>query len=171
MKSWNNYNYLILTIGLIFFLLFPFILKLKDHRLEIFPSVIMPAGAGLIHKKDSITFGTYELYAKRNDSITRIEVKEFLKPIPEWYVSHIARSNFGLDLYSQEFKLYKPPIKFTNFNRFTNSELIKAQEFYQTRLRSLGFDDSLLIYRDYKVQLRDSAQNKILVREKIHRLK
>lgn len=157
--------------GLICFLLIPFILKLKDQRLEIFPSVIMPAGASLIHKNDSITFGTYELYAKRNDSIKRLEIKEFLKPIPEWYVGHIAQSNFGLESYSQEFKLYKPPIKFINFNRFTKSELEKTKKFYQKRLKNLGFDDSLLIYRNYRVQLRDSVQNKILAREKIYRLK
>ncbi len=171
MKSWNNYNYLILTIGLIFFLLLPYMLKLKNRRLEIFPAVIMPAGASLIHKKDSISFRSHEIYAKRNDSITRIDVKEFLNPIPEWYLSHIALSNFGLASYSREIKLDKIPIRFTNFNRFSNSELIKAQKFYQARLKNLGFDDSLFIYRSYKIQLRDSVQNKILSRERIYRLK
>ena len=171
MKRWENYNYIILTVGLIFFLLIPFVLKLKDQRLEVFPAVIMPSGAGLINKKDSITFTTYELYGKRKDSIERIEIKEFLKPIPEWYINHISESNFGLEPFSQEFKLYKSPIKFVNFNRYSEKEVEKAKTFYQEKLVKLGYDDSLLIFRNYKIQLKDSVKNKILIHEKYYRLK
>lgn len=171
MINWNNSKYILLTLALVSFLIIPYILKLKNQRLEVFPSIIMPAGAGLIHKKDSITFGTYELYAKRNDSVKRLNIKKFLKPIPEWYIGHIAQSNFGLEPYYKEFKLYKPPMKFKIFNRFKPSELSCTQLFYKEKLQKLGYDDSILIYRNYKIQVRDSVKSKILVNEKIYNLK
>lgn len=171
MINWNNSKYILLTLALVSFLLIPYIFKLKNPQLEVFPSIIMPAGAGLIYKKDSITFRTYELYAKKSNSVERLDIKKFLNPIPEWYVGHIAQSNFGLEPYYQEFKLYKPPIKFRNFNRFKPSELSSTKSFYRDKLQKLGYDDSILIYRNYKIQVRDSVKSKILVSEKIYNLK
>lgn len=168
---WVNLKYLILTVVLFALLIPPFIIKLKNRNLEIFPSIIMPSGAGLIYKDELITFAAYELYAKQNGVLKKVEIKSFLAPIPEWYINHIAQSDFGFDSVSNEITITKFPITFRNFNRFVSSELPNVKTFYKKKLQKIGFDDSLFIYRNYNIQVLDSFKNKILVNEKTYYLK
>ena len=169
--QWKNYNYIVGTVVLFLFLFVPFGLKLKDQKLEAYPAIIMPSGASIIKKGDSVNYWTYEMYAKKNGSLERMSIKEFLDPIPEWYVNHISLSNFGLKAYTEEFKLYKPPVKFINYNRFSEVELPSTKRRYRERLATLGFDDSVFMYRRYKIQAKDTARRKYLKREDIYQLK
>lgn len=140
-----------LTFVLFLVLWGPFILKLKDPRLEMYPAIIFPSGAGVVKTQlDFLTAKKYEIYGCKNDPV-EISKKEFFGDIPVWYFHAVLQGNFGLERYSEKFKLYKPPIQFEIKNTFTTESVSETKKWLRTRLQELGFEDSSLILRQYEM--------------------
>lgn len=165
MKRLKNIKYILLTGALVIFLGVPYILKLKRSNLEIYPSIVMPAGASKVYKNDTIVFHSFEIYANKKGELKRVDVGDFLDPIPVPYLKHLKQSNFGFSQVSHEIKLYKPPITFIKHNRFDPAETEYLKSFYRDILKGLDFDDSLFIYREYRNEITGTTKNKTLYNE------
>lgn len=170
----RKYPFITLTAALLFFLVVPFILKLKDPRLEIFPAVIFPSGAGKIEiEKDFFQPSYLELYAYHNDAFVRMDKKKFLGGIPIHYFFTIENSNFGLEEYVEEFKLYKPPVNFRIKNTFTPSSVAETKTWLKKQLREQGMKDSVFMVRHYHIKYNvqtGAVEKKDLYYEKIYHL-
>ncbi len=152
----------------------PFILKLKDSRLEAYPAIIFPSGASKVNiDKKTFSFTSIEILGYREDSISRIPIKNFLGSIPPQYIYVISEANFGLSPFQQKFKLYTPPIEFLVTNKNTPSKRKNTSLWIQERLRTQGLNESIFILRQYeKVYNLDThtITSKKLRNEKVYRL-
>ncbi|MEX2336426.1 MAG: hypothetical protein WD555_04055 [Fulvivirga sp.] len=162
----RKYPFLILTVGLLLFLVAPFILKLKDPRLEMYPAVIFPSGAGKVQiDQDKHQISSMELYGYKNEPV-KIDKKKFLKNIPDQYLYTIREGNFGLEEYFDEFKLYKPPIKFTIQNNVAPKTLAETKAWIKARLREQQLADSAFMIRQYRITY-NTRTKMIVSKEKI----
>lgn len=170
----KNYKYVLVTFGLLVFLLVPFILRNKHHWLELYPAVLLPSGAGKINTANGyVTFGEHNLWGYRKNVLQKIEITDFLGDIPVQNFHPIAEGNFGLAKLERKFKLYKPPITFEAGNKVTHESLAATREWIKERLRGLGYEDSVLVYRKYRSRFDIKNQDLIgqeLVDEKIFEL-
>jgi hypothetical protein len=125
----------------------------------------MPAGASLIDKKDSLIIISKELHGFKNDSLKKIPTADFLYPIPIHYLYAIEQSQFGFFLVESKPKLYTPNIKFRRYNRFYHDELDSTKSFFRKKLKNIEFNDSIFMFRTYKINYYQSKQTKTLVGE------
>lgn len=169
----RNYPYLILSLILILVLGIPFILKLKDPRLEIYPAVIFPSGDNIVKTSNSkVSFYQYELYAY-NPVLRKIDKDELLGNIPVQYFYPIYEGHFGLEKYSEEFKLYKPPISFRIQNNYSSHSVEETKNWLKKRLRNSGYSDSVFMVKVFKSTFNlksQSLESKNEVNEKVFRL-
>lgn len=96
----NNYKNILLVILLGGSLGIPFLLKIFNASLEVYPSIRLPSGGKtIINKKDSITFSTIQLVGitSHNQKHKELNHKQFLNPIPVHYLQALIKNNFGLD--------------------------------------------------------------------------
>ena len=146
-------RHLILALLLMLILITPLILKEKEPILEIHPAILGPGGGGVLNvNKDTLKYINRFLYGIKNNQLCKINTIDFLHPIPVHFFPNIQKSRFGLESYSLKINSKQFPfISFTQRNRFKKEELISAKLFYQQKLKSLGFSDSLFVYREYEV--------------------
>lgn len=166
----KKYSFIILTILLATFLFFPFVLKLRNPGLEIYPAIIFPSGAGTFKKTtEVITIPIFELYGYK-DGLKQIEFGQYFKNVPGQYFSTLRAGNFGLEKFEGVRKLYTPEITFNVRNDFDQSKLHDAQQWFKDRLWEHDLEDSLFILREYKLEYNINTQtlvNKTLVNEKL----
>lgn len=169
----NKYFYTILSLVLVILLFVPFMLKLKDSRLEIYPAVIFPSGAGLVNNEEQlIIIHHFDFYGYKDDLVL-IDKNRFFGDIPIWYSYAILEGKFGLEKYINEFKLYKPPIKFQIRNNFTAASVQETKKWIREQLREQNFKDSLLIVKNYRLKYNLETQtlhSKEVVNEQIFKL-
>ncbi len=169
----RKYPFLLLSISLLLFLGVPFILKLKDPRLEIYPAVIFPSGEGKVKtNQEQYKVFSIELYGYKN-GLAKIDKKKFLQRVPVQYLYTIVEGNFGLEEYAEEFKLYKPPVKFTLRNNFSQETLKITKSWLRERLREQQMNDSAFVLRQYLNTYNVTtklAESKEILDEKIFKL-
>lgn len=164
----KRYPFLILTLALIFLLIGPFILLLKDKRLEIYPSISLPSGPFLMHNENEvIIFHSLDLFGQDGNAIKEIPKQKFLGEIPIQNFYPLMQSSFGLKHYKDEFKLYKPPIKFTIENHYNKESIEASKHWIRNRLKTLNFYDNILIIRTYRYKL-DLKENNVISKELIN---
>ena len=166
----KNYGYILLTIILSLILIIPFVLKLRNPGLEIYPGIIFPSGAGTFKKTTEIvTIPTFEVYGCKN-GIKQVKFSQFFKNVPGQYFSTLRSGNFGLEKFEGVRKIYTPEISFKVENDFNQSNLKKAQYWFKERLREQNMQDSIFILREYKIDYNINTKNvvsKKLVDERI----
>ncbi len=74
---------------------------LRSHakKLEPYPAVILPAGAGTIGiRRGNVSLSRTYLTAKRNGSWEEVDTRQLMAPIAQHYFEHMTRRGFGLSL-------------------------------------------------------------------------
>jgi hypothetical protein len=76
----------------------PFGLRLLAPRLEPYPAVLLPSGAGKIHVGDGrVEFTSNQVWALSPDRRwQRVDCRELLRPIPVQYLGMLVNNKFGL---------------------------------------------------------------------------
>jgi len=83
---------------LLVFLGVPFLLRIVDYRFEIYPSVVLPAGAKKLNIAKEIKVSINEIYGQKHDgSLKNLDDAFFLRPIRVEYLSYFYKAHFGLD--------------------------------------------------------------------------
>ena len=142
-------KYLNAFLLLLVFLLIPFVLRIITPSLEVYPSIVLPSGAGKVKlANDGLTYQTTEIYGKNQvtGKLERLEVQDFFKPIPVQYFHAIVEGEFGLD------PEYRKSIRSLLFERrtvgstkVTEEEREQTREWLRTRLKKAGCRDSVLV--------------------------
>ncbi len=153
----NQYPNLSLTLLLAFILLPPFALKTLSSRLEPYPAIIFPAGAGKVDVgAREISFRMTSLWGKheKDNTWTRVDVETFWAPIPTQYFGAIVRNSLGLKSAEEEiiklpkWGIIKPPkgIKISINKEVTPSEVQNAKHWWRQKLVQSGYaSDELMI--------------------------
>lgn len=115
-----KYKYIFFTLLLIFVLGIPFYLKQKDARLEIFPAIIFPSGAGLVKLDKEWKSSSLEIWIFKN-SWKKITVEDFLDEIPPWFIYTLTDRKFGLKPLNEQFRVSHIPFTF-NFGEIYSNE-------------------------------------------------
>ena len=101
--------------------------------------------------------------------MVKVNKENFLGEIPIHYLYTIIEGNFGLKPYEEEFKLYKPPIKFKQANVYTKQSVMETKAWLKERLRKQGMKDSIFVLRyysnTYNLQTKSIESKKILYEE------
>jgi hypothetical protein len=86
------------TLALALCLVSPFALRLLAHRLEPYPAVLLPSGAGKIRVGDGrVEFTSNQVWALSPDRRwQRVDCGELLRPIPVQYLGGLVKNEFGL---------------------------------------------------------------------------
>jgi len=146
-----KYPHLCLTLFLATLFVVPFLLYQKDHRLEIYPAIILPGGgfkATIVNDETTINF--YKLFTLENGKKRKIKAGDLLGNIPDQYLGKIIQNNFGQSKISQEFKIYKPPLKFNLKNNYSAHSVKVSKKWLRKKLKVLTQNDSLLIIKFYE---------------------
>lgn len=168
-------SYLKISLLVLVLLIVPFVLRIVSPGLEVYPSIVLPSGAGKVRITEGLlTYMTTEIYAKtvRSGNLVRLDVAEFLRPIPVQYFHNVVECGFGLDSsYRKEIKsLLFQPIKI-DLVKVNEAERAETKSWLRSRLREAGCRDSLLIVQrralTYDVNSRE-LQNDNLFDEQIY---
>jgi len=171
----RKYPYTLLTFFLAVFLLFPFVLKLRNPGLEIYPAVILPSGAGLASNNLKILTITSRNFYGIGDGmeLKKIDERLFFKGIPTHYIPYIQAAGFGLEKYIGESKMYTPPIKFQVRNNFTDETYNTTKKWFRRKLREQRMEDSVFYIRKYKYEYNIETQetgSKTLIDEEVFKV-
>lgn len=102
----NNFPRIGFTIALLGFFILPYTLYIRyGDRMEPYPAVILPSGAGLSFKNnDSLSYEYPLLFGYTNDGgVKYLNPEEFLYPMPSYYIGHIVeRVNWIADKPEEE---------------------------------------------------------------------
>lgn len=148
----NNKGFSTTTTLVIFVLLFvPFVIRSLAPALEPYPAVVLPLGVGLFDvDKTVIEVHTRQIMAiNKAGEWERIPPAQFLNPIPPYYIYDIAKNKFGLipmdrreinTAFWGRLEVPRKPV--------TERDVESTQEWVHNRLRKLGYQDSVLRYRE-----------------------
>ena len=79
----QNHKYTLLTIFLTAIFIGPFIISLKDRRLEIYPSIILPGGSFIMKSgAETLTLYSNDISGVQERALTPIPKQKFLGEIP-----------------------------------------------------------------------------------------
>lgn len=94
-----KYRHLTGFILLAFFLSAPFFLRWYSPSLEPYPALLLPSGAHIVELEDrNFSYNLYEIYGFSEDGTKKkIDIQNFLEPIPPYLIWNLARHNFGLE--------------------------------------------------------------------------
>ncbi|XLS27622.1 hypothetical protein ACJD0Z_10480 [Flavobacteriaceae bacterium M23B6Z8] len=144
-----QYKNILILIGFILILTVPYAIKLRNHRLEFYPAVIMPSGHNKIIVTDTISYSYAALYGLKNDSIMRLDETKILDGIPRRYLSYIINNDLGLSMKKKKATLfYNPKIVFYKRKKDHSAETIS---YLKKKLNDQKFDTTVLIIRTIKV--------------------
>ena len=140
------------TVFLVVVLFVPFVLRTLSKKLEPYPALILPSGASKIDLKegvinvDSISIYGYDTQGK----LQKIDVEQFIEPIPNHYFRHIANKEFGLSTKTTEEIWLKGLNKKINIKRksisLENQRLAKI--WVSNRLEQIGLSTSSILIRN-----------------------
>ncbi len=139
------------TVFLILVLLVPFVLKTVSRKLEPYPAIILPSGASKLDLKegkigvDGISIYGYDTQG----NLEKIDVKQFIAPIPSHYFHVLANNEFGLSTKTtDEIWLRGLNKKIDIKRKSTSSEHQElAKIWLANRLKKLGLSTSSILIR------------------------
>ncbi|MDJ0742560.1 MAG: hypothetical protein QNJ32_04255 [Xenococcaceae cyanobacterium MO_167.B27] len=174
----NQYPNCWLTLLLAFILLPPFALKTLSERLEPYPAIILPSGAGKIDVSvREVSFNRTSLWGKheKNNTWTRISLETFWPPIPRQYFQPIVRNSLSLKLENQ--KIISPPKEVKErvkeimnkmlSNKVTSSEVDNTKYWWCQKLVQSGYasDEIMIVSEEVKF---DIETGKIITIKRSH---
>lgn len=143
-----RFKWIILFVFLALFLFGPFLLRHLNGQLEVYPAVLLPAGASLSYRQDTLlAYQNILLYGL--DSVSRqrkkLDSKDFIAPIPHRYLRGIVGNRFGLDSFS-EITIYLPKLglRVSKQRRRTAPDIDETKSWLRNRLRYQACHDSFL---------------------------
>ena len=151
------------TIFLSAALFLPFFIKLVNPKLELYPAIILPSGAGKIDLKEkSIEVQNLSIYGYNTQGkLQKIDVVNFLAPIPRQYLYGIAETEFGLSTQTvDEIKIRGLEKRIEVKRRLISLEKQKlAKAWLSKQLGELGLSTSSILIR-YEVKKLDLDNGK-----------
>ncbi|WP_394749081.1 hypothetical protein [Spongiimicrobium salis] len=134
---------------LLIFLGGPFVLRIVDYRFEIYPSVVLPAGAKKLDLNKEIRISVNEIYGETGEgSLKNLDNAHFLRPIRVEYLSYFYEANFGLDTpKTYEFTTNRFAIPITLKSKKSLEDIKATKIWLRQRLREQGCKDSVLILK------------------------
>ena len=166
----QKYRYIFITCILSVILLIPFYLRQKDPRLEIYPSVILPSGAGLVQvNNNEINIKTLEIWIFKKDW-QKINFEEFLGEIPSWYIYSLVEYEFGLKSKSELFTVNRIPYQFKFGNiLFSDNNRSEVRSWLRKRLEILNSSYNFFIIKEAQITFDENMhfKKKEIVNEKL----
>lgn len=168
---WGAYKHIVGSGMLAVVLDLPFDLKLLSKSLEVYPSVVAPAGANVV-KTDG---GCYDFlrpeilgFDLSSNDWRPLANDEFIFPVPVHFLPELMRNEFG---FNPELKTVERvrggyPLVRRKYVRWTESEREGTRAWLRSRLRRLGCDESRLLLRTVAIGTRD-LQTVRVINEKI----
>jgi len=139
------------TLAIFVLLMVPFVIRSLAPALEPYPAVVLPLGIGLFDvDQNHIEIRSTQIMGLNEEgNWERITPSQFLNPIPPYYIYDIAKNKFGL--ITQDYKeintafwgRVEVPRK-----QITEHDVESTQEWIRDRLKILGYQDSVLRYRE-----------------------
>ena len=126
----------------------------KIARLEPYPAILLPAGAGKILKKgNSFQFARTGIYGIDlvSGEWQRLDPASFLDPIPAHFLNAIIVNEFGLNP-DLEFTVrfrgnLLPSFSYDNRSRLSEKNINDTKSWLRTRLSNHGSRDEMLLVR------------------------
>ena len=143
MSYLTDNRYFFFTLLLSGLLVIPWGLSVLSPDLEPYPAVIMPSGEGTVSlDKSSLEFTRQSLWAQNSKGDwEKLEVAEFLNPIPRQYFYAISRNDFGTRVKHEEvFPFRLLPDLTVKRSKVTQAEAGAVKIWLANRLGSLGYD-------------------------------
>ena len=153
----------------------PYTLKLLSSKLEIYPSIILPAGAGKVSHTDGrfqFTATTLHCTDATTGKETTQQIGDFLYPIPRQYFKSILANDFGLNPGKEQTIRFRKKVlplltrKLPNLT-YSHSAVLHPDNIEETkawlrgRLRTVGCTPEGLLVRQSNVVL-DIATRTVL---------
>ena len=145
------------TILLIIALFVPFAIKTANSKLEPYPAIILPSGASKLDlKKGAIGVDSLSIYGyDTQGKLEKIDVKQFIAPIPSHYFQVIANNEFGLSTKTTDEIWLRGLNKKIDIKRksisLENQELAKI--WLTNRLKKLDLSSSSILIRHESKEL------------------
>ena len=144
-------------------LFLPFFIKLVNPKLELYPAIILPSGAGKIDlKEQGIEVQNLSIYGYNTQGkLQKIDAVSFLAPIPRQYLYGIAGTEFGLSTQTiDEIKIRGLEARIQVKRRQISLEKQKlAKVWLSNQLSELGLSSSSILIR-YEVKKIDLDNGK-----------
>ena len=149
----NKYKHIIGFFLLSTILVIPYMIKLIV-RLEPYPAIILPSGAGKVERKDdSFQFTRTNIYGLGlvSGEWERRDPKSFLNPIHVHFLSAIIKNDFGLNpdleyTVSSRGNLI-PSFTYNNRDCLTEKNISYTKSWLRTRLSNHGCKNEMIIVR------------------------
>lgn len=156
------------TIFLFASLFFPFVMKTASSKLEPYPAIILPSGAGKLDLKESVINVNYlSIYGYDfQGKLEKIDAKQFLHPIPNQYIYAIFDNEFGLSTKTTKEILLRGTNKKIEMKRELASpeERQIAKIWLSNKLTNLGLSNSKIVVR-YELKKLEIGTGKEVSRE------
>lgn len=136
-----------LTLLLIAILIIPFCIKTKTE-IEPFPAVILPAGANKVPVgATESNYTTTSLFAvNKEDTWSKLNTRELLKPLPSSFHNVIIFREFGLNTNNKKISepgLLSAIIQFATRRKYkTEQEKAEVRKWLKSRLEAQNYDTS-----------------------------
>lgn len=149
-SKFKNIN---LFIFLLIFLGVPYALRIIDYRTEIYPSVVLPFGAGTVNPGDEISLKIYEIYGYTKDgSLKILDKSRFLQHIRVGYFDFLYEDRFGLKASGgHHFNTTRLGIPVSMENKVSAEDKEETKIWLRERLQEQGCKDSVLILKKTQV--------------------
>ena len=163
----NYYPNLSLTLILAGTLVSPFVLKTLHPYLEPYPAILLPSGAGRVSiDEEIVSFGRISLWGKNEDNNwKRIDIENFLAPMPKHYFSSVVKNSFGLDLATKDIKVlpkeFHSSVTKKNIlkQKVTSGEVKLSKQWLRDKLVQSGYAPDEVMITTEKVNFdRKTAQ-------------
>ncbi|MGI9551689.1 MAG: hypothetical protein ACR2MT_10845 [Aurantibacter sp.] len=138
-----------LFIFLIVILGVPTVLRIIDYRLEAYPSIILPFGAGQVELGDEVKITVNEVYGYSPEGhLKNLDKSQFLQCIRVRYFKFLYEDRFGLkEIENQNFETVRFGIAINRESKVSEEDRMLTKEWLRERLREQGCNDSLLILK------------------------
>lgn len=171
----GNYKNIKLFLFLLIILGVPYVLRIIDYRLEIYPAVVLPFGASLVRPGDEMKLKIYEVYGyNREGKLKNLDKAMFLQHIRVGYFDFLYEDRFGLkESGGHHFTTNRLGIPITMENKISSEDKEVTKIWLREQLRKQDCTDSVLILKKKQVVIPKGGNyymNKTLEHDTIIRL-
>ncbi|MGK7951084.1 MAG: hypothetical protein AB4368_20435 [Xenococcaceae cyanobacterium] len=129
----------------------PFVMTTANLKLEPYPAIILPSGAGKLDLKEGV-INVYNLSIYGYDiqgKLQKIDQTGFLNPIPNHYLYAVFDNEFGLSTKTKDEIVLRGLNKKIEIKRksTTPEEQKKAKLWLSEKLTDLGLSSSKIVFR------------------------
>ena len=152
-KNIRHLSFLLIFLGI------PFLLRIIDYRFEIYPSVVLPAGAKTLYTGEDVRISVNEIYGRTaNGKIKNLNNAFFLRPIREEYLSYFYKAHFGLTPSKNlQFNTNKLGIPISLTPKISLEDIELTKVWLRERLREQNCLDSILILKKRTMIVRNNG--------------